>query len=283
VRARGLLAPDASGGPRPTTRGTVTFLATAFAWSWAWWSWPILSATDGDAVDVARVLGRFGPLVAALVVTGGAGGIQGVTAWIHQLRRWRAPARLWCVALFGPPGVVVAALVASAAAGEDLGSFNDPRSAYLVVPAFLAILVLGGPLGEEPGWRGFALDRLQSRLGPVVATLFLGIAWGLWHLPLFLDPAAPQHGLPLITYLGQTLTTAFVYTWLWNRTHSMALVLVLHTSTNLAAGVFPLLVPDARSHLPFTVAVVIAATIAIALTMATHGRLGWTPVTADTR
>src|SRR5262249_52349042 len=54
---------------------------------------------------------------------------------------------------------------------------------------FLIIAIIGGPLLEEAGWRGFALPRLQPRYGPLVGTLILGLLWALWHLPEFLVPA----------------------------------------------------------------------------------------------
>jgi membrane protease YdiL (CAAX protease family) len=148
------------------------------------------------------------------------------------------------------------------------------------------ILTLLAGLGEEPGWRGFALPRLQGRFAPVAATLVLGGLWALWHLPLaWVDPrfghgfvdAAPQVLLALLTLLGITLY-AFFYTWLYNATRSVLLCMLLHGGFNAAAGtLFPapfellqretyvalLLVQD------FTLMVAVVILIAL-----TRGRLG---------
>lgn len=165
------------------------------------------------------------------------------------------------------------------------GRFGPSLAAIAVT---LALAGRHGPVGliaflrrwRAPA-RGFALDRLQARIGPVVASVLLGVVWGLWPLPLFLDTSQVRASLPLALYLGQTTTTAIIYTWLWNRTHSLPLVLVLHTMTNLTAGVFPLLTPDAPDDLAFAVAVAIAGTAALVLIGTTRGRLGWQPETTS--
>jgi uncharacterized protein len=69
----------------------------------------------------------------------------------------------------------------------------------------LAALIIFGQLvfvlGEEPGWRGFALPRLTERLGPNMGRLILGSAWPLWHLPLFVVAGTPQYGTPSMLFL----------------------------------------------------------------------------------
>lgn len=259
------------------------FLVATFAWSWTLWALAAWLDLPGTLPEVVIVAGRFGPSLAAIGVTLAAAGRSGLTTLLAPLRRWRAPTSLWLLVVLGPVVVVLAAIGLAALLGTRPGAFNDPGTAYLVLPAFLVILVAGGPLGEELGWRGFALDRLQARTGPVAASLLLGVVWGLWHLPLFLDASQVQASLPPLLYLGQTTTTAVLYTWLWNRTRSLPLVLVLHTMTNLAAGVFPLLTPEAPDHLAFGLAVALAGLGAVVLIRATGGRLGYDGTTPARR
>lgn len=275
-------APRKASGPHlatPTTRrrsSLVLFVGLAFCWSWALWGLVGLLSVSGVVGEVLTIAGRFGPTGAAVVLAVLIGGRRGVRDLLEPLTRWRAPAHLWVIALLGPVAVALLAIALTSAMGTRPGAFNDPATAYLLLPAVVVILVVGGPLGEEIGWRGFALDLLQVRAGPVLASVVLGTVWGLWHLPLFLDPGQVQHALPLPTYLGQTISTAVVYTWLWNRTRSLPVILTLHTMTNLAAGAFPLLRPDAPSDLAFGVAVALAGGAALVLIVATRGRLGFT-------
>jgi uncharacterized protein len=252
------------------------FVGLAFVWSWTLWGLGSLLPLTGVGGEMATIAGRFGPTGAAFALAVAIGGRRGVRELLAPLSRWRAPAHLWAITLLGPVAVVLSAIALTAAMGERPGTFNDPATAYMVLPAFVTILVVGGPLGEEIGWRGFALDPLQVRAGPVLASVVLGMVWGLWHLPLFLDPGQIQHALPLMLYLGQTTSTAVIYTWLWNRTRSLPVVITLHTMTNLVAGAFPLLRPDAPSNLAFGVAVALAGGAALVLILATRGRLGWT-------
>ncbi len=262
----------------------IAFLLATCTWSWTLWALAAWLELPDTVAEVLIVAGRFGPSLAAIGVTVAAAGRCGLAGLLAPLRRWRAPAPIWSLVVAGPVVVVLAAIGLAALLGTPPGPFNDPGTAYLVLPAFLLILVFGGPLGEELGWRGFALDRLQSRAGPVPASLLLGLVWGLWHLPLFLDPGQVQASLPPLLYLGQAIATAVLYTWLWNRTRSLPVVLVLHTMTNLAAGVFPLLAPEAPNDLAFGLAIALAGLGALALIGLTQGRLGYerTPVAAPT-
>ncbi len=119
----------------------------------------------------------------------------------------------------------------------------------LALPALLVIFLVGGPLAEEPGWRGFALPRLEERFGPLVGTLLLGTLWGLWHLPLFLfTPGYNGAGtglvgisLPFLAFVIGEVALAVIFTWVFNNTHgSLLLTMLLHASANTAIGtVFP--------------------------------------------
>jgi membrane protease YdiL (CAAX protease family) len=109
---------------------------------------------------------------------------------------------------------------------------------------FVRIFFLGGPLGEEIGWRGFALPRLQARRTAFDASVLLGVIWGLWHIPLYFvqgtgqfetlragtDPAFAIGG-----FVGWTIGLSVLFTWLFNQTRGSLLVMMLfHAAVNLS-------------------------------------------------
>ena len=110
-------------------------------------------------------------------------GSAGVHAWLRRLLLWRVDRRLYLFALGALPGLVIAAYVFLPEGAEKLGDAGIAApAAYL---SLVVIMSLHTAVGEELGWRGFALPRLQARNGPLGASVRIGAAWALWHLPLF--------------------------------------------------------------------------------------------------
>jgi uncharacterized protein len=241
----------------------VAYVALAYTVSWLTWL-PALLGVGGIALIV---LGGLGPPVAAWVVTRYTG--SSVRAWARQMVRWRVRFRYYLYALGLPLllyGLVDIILVL-------FGYHVDPSLLADRAPAYLGTLVfvavLGGGL-EEPGWRGFALPRLQQRYTPVVATLILGLAWGVWHVPLY-GPLG--FVVPLVL--------AFFYTWLYNRTGSVLLCILLHASFTPAQDHL-ILLPDAvvEAEPLGTIDFVIFGTYvaaALLLVGVTRGQLGRRP------
>ncbi|MBM4431606.1 MAG: CPBP family intramembrane metalloprotease [Chloroflexi bacterium] len=119
-------------------------------------------------------------------------------------------------------------------------SIQDPvrlQTLGMIVLVFLNELVQAGGLPEEPGWRGFALPRLQTRFSPLAASIILGLVWALWHGPLLigmLQEAGPCRMVLRILMIGIT------FTWLYNRTRgSLLAVVLLHASWNTALAFLP--------------------------------------------
>jgi membrane protease YdiL (CAAX protease family) len=93
----------------------------------------------------------------------------------------------------------------------------------VLVAAIRFVNPLDGPLGEEPGWRGYAVPQLQTRRSPLVSAAVLAVFAALWHLPLVVTGQLPAVGLPI------TFAITFVYVWLFDRTGgSVLLVMVFH-------------------------------------------------------
>jgi membrane protease YdiL (CAAX protease family) len=270
------------GPPAPGTRDVAAFFLLAYALSWGCWGLTI--AWPGSTVGgTAYYAAGFGPLVAALVATRLAG--RRPWAWFKGLWRWRVAPRFWAFA-FGFP--VLLALAASLLHGVLGGEVTlDGLGDRLVLwgPTFLTTALIGGG-NEEPGWRGFALPGLQARLQPVAATLLLGIAWAFWHLPLIAVRGGgmgafamdPSELLTVAVTIVSIATHAFWYTWLFNRTGSVLLCILLHGGYNAANARF-VLVPDESLHggderqLLFVMTGLLVLSVA-SLVAATGGRLG---------
>jgi membrane protease YdiL (CAAX protease family) len=104
--------------------------------------------------------------------------------------------------------------------------------------------VFTGAMGEELGWRGTALPRLQARWNVLISSLILGVLWGLYHLPSFLLVGLPLQGLPLVPFMVAALGLTILISWTFNHTGgSLIPVFLYHFAFNFignASGLFGL-------------------------------------------
>ena len=202
----------------------VAFFVLACALTW--WVYPLLFLSP-----LIGLLGLFGPALAAIVVTAATEGRAGIGALLRRVVHWRVPLRWWMVALGLPAllSLLAALLYAIGGSGElTLGRLT-------VLDLVLVVLVVG----EELGWRGYALPRLLERFSPLVASLVLGLLWGLWHLPTFFIPGTPQYGHPIPAFLLLTIAYSILLTWIWRPTGGSVLVATLaHGMINVSQGFF---------------------------------------------
>lgn len=180
------------------------------------WTWPFVLAVGFLQAPIEWFIpASCGPTIAAVVTHRRVAGSYRAFTWFGNWQRLAA----------GTAATVFLTLLAFAVLPALLLT-GDPRK--LNWPIFLSLSVhnystfLGGPLGEEPGWRGYALPRLQERFGPVRAWLILGPLWILWHVPAFW--CAGWHHPPFTIYVVLL----------------MSLCVLLNFGTNLARyAVFP--------------------------------------------
>jgi uncharacterized protein len=207
----------------------ISFFVLAYALSW--WSW-ILYAFGLSPAPIAS----FGPFLAALVVLAITQGKSGIGGLLRRMVRWRVGIRWYAVALLLPVGIALAAtalnvlLGAQAPSAADLGGWTGLFSTFALV-----LLIPGaGGTWEEPGWRGFALPRLQAGRSALVASLILGAVWALWHLPLVVA-TGQMGGWDIVIILAWTL----VLTWVYNGTGgSVLIVMLFHAMFNTVSGSF---------------------------------------------
>ena len=196
------------------------FFVLAFAISWC--SWPLYAAGLMPQFEFLPI----GPLAAALIIIGLAEGKAGYRAWGRRLIRWRVGWVWYAVALLLPAVMALLTGFANVALGAPApGLAKVSWSALLAVFAVRLVNPMDGPLGEEPGFRGYALPLLQARWNPLLSAALLGVVVALWHLPLVLFGQLSLIGLPT------TFAITFLYVWLFNRTGgSVLLTYLFHNS-----------------------------------------------------
>ena len=215
----------------------IAYFALAYAISWAV-ELPLVASAQGwlqtPVPSTLHYLAAFGPLLAALIVTAATEGSSGIRQLLAGLLKWRVGlgwilfAILSPVALFG-----VAAVAGYATQGKwpELALLGEvDYLPYLGVGGALILWLLTFGIGEEIGWRGFALPRLQQGHSALTATLILGVVWAFWHLPAFFykDTYVAMGlvtGFPL--FLLSILAASLVFTWLYNSTRGSLLMVIL--------------------------------------------------------
>jgi uncharacterized protein len=244
------------------------FFVLAFAWSWI--CWLLSSSVKPQLPFLAGLLflaGGFGPSIAAIAVVSYVGGRGGLRSWLVRCLQWRVGWRWLALAFFFPLAVMLLAAALHIALGGTMVPSPAIGHVWLAAVNFLLVLLLGGPISEEFGWRGYGLPALQERYSWRVASLILGTVWGLWHLPLFYIADTVQSHIPFALFMVNTLALSILFAWLFNRTGGSVLpALVLHTAVNAWSWVIPVMVMRESSTLrPYELAVGILVLIALSL------------------
>ena len=222
----------------------VTFFVLAYTFSWLPW-------VLGTLVPASRpfVLYPFlggGPLLAALVVIPLTQGHAGLRAWAGRMLKWRVGWHWYAVAIGIPLIVVLGATALNVLLGAPArsltqllsanGDARDFNAMLGIGPVLSLILVLAlrlinpsdGPLGEEPGWRGYALPGLQATRSPLAAALIVALLSAGWHLPIVL--VGDANPIQLLAPIGLGVVAA----WLYNRSGGSALMaLLLHMADGI--------------------------------------------------
>jgi hypothetical protein len=199
------------------------FFVLTFVLSWLFWPLTLLNPDSSPLVP-------FGPLLAAVAVTALAGGRRQALALLRQLTRWRVHA-IWYVIAVGGPFV----LIGLAAAVTVMTGAPGPRvEVYAGLPALpftLLSTMLTVGLLEEPGWRGFALPRLQRTHSALWSAVVVGGIWAAWHLPeLVSDPTGQRPPLPFVVAI---VAQSVILAWLYNSTGgSLPIVMIFHAAFN---------------------------------------------------
>jgi len=186
----------------------------------------------------------WGFIFVSLFMTGLTLGRQAVGALLKRLFMWRVEWIWYLVAILLLPALQFASvLLVSWLTGVQADTSHPqilsivPPSAplYLLVVPWIVFEILAN--GEEMGWRGYILPRLQARYNALVASLVVGVIWSVWHLPKFFG-TGQSSGHSFLWYTLFCLAASILYTWLYNNTYGSLLLVVLFHAANNTAGMF---------------------------------------------
>jgi membrane protease YdiL (CAAX protease family) len=218
----------------------------------------------------------YGFVVASLIMTGIIGGWAGIRALLRQFLVWRVGLPWYGVVLLGAAVIDLAAIAIHVLLGGAMPDFAQPFARQIVGPSLnlwvaLPLFFLIGVFsnGEEMGWRGYALPRLQARHGALIASLIIGIIWAFWHVPKFLTAGSAQD-YSFWFYLLDTIAKAILFTWVYNNTKSSLLMVTLfHAALNTSAVFLPIIPAAIGDVRPTLIAIGLHCLAAIIVVMVT--------------
>ena len=238
----------------PTTARTkkrtiwIFFTLTYFI-TWIFWIPLALSGQDVMAgpLMIALVLGGFGPSIAGIIMT------YRTQAWVGRRDFWRRSinfrqigAGWYAVILLIFPlvyglAILLDMLLGGSPPGAEAIAQIAAQPASLIGMLLMGLII--GPLAEEFGWRGFALDPLQARWSALISALIIGVFWWVWHFPLFFMNGMLQNewGVGTTAFWSFAVTVfafSVLYTWVFNNTRrSILAAILLHFMSNSALNV----------------------------------------------
>lgn len=219
----------------------VWFIGLTTAVTWLCYLPLILAARATGELDRESPLALLGllavlaPTLTACALAAVRGGRQELRRLLGSAVRWRFPLRWYLVVLLVPFAVPLAAVAADAAV-----SGNAP-TVWLAAPAAQTLATFCvAPIGEDLGWRGYALSRMLDLWSPVITCLVLGPVWALWHLPMAFVPGTAQADQSFLLFTVQVTGATMIFTRVFLATRGSVLAMILmHGAANLAFNTVP--------------------------------------------
>ncbi len=241
----------------------ISFFILTFLISWIFW---ILQIFLNKELAILRIAGTFAPFICSIIVTLILEGNRGVKRLLKPILNYKFNIVWYLFCLFSTAFLSFTAIGISFSLGFSDFTFNELSKIYLVIPVFLFVLFFS-VLGEETGWRGFALKKMLEKMNPIYSSIIIGVIWGFWHLPLFFIEGNFHQLIPFWLFLVQEIALSIVITFIYIKTKkSLLSTHLFHAASNTTLGVLPILPMDTNNNLlPLYIIVILLIILAISI------------------
>jgi membrane protease YdiL (CAAX protease family) len=185
-----------------SARAILSFFMITFGWSWVIYFAAYQAKPSSQALNIGlSIAAGFGPSLAGFVVVALFSEGAGLRDWLARCLNWRIAWGWWALVFLAPPILMACALALNGALGGTMPVLPALEKIPLVIVNFGLVALIGGPLGEEFGWRGYAMPALSAKLGWRGASLVIGLLWGFWHIQLFFIAGTAQSQMPIAVFM----------------------------------------------------------------------------------
>lgn len=185
---------------------------------------------------IAALTATFSPAISAIILTAAIGGKAALHDFFGRILKWRVGIRYYFFTFLIPPAMLILRFGIIIILGGTLKTDISTASFLGALGLFINFFFIAGGQ-EELGFRGFAQPKLQEKFDLFLTSLIIGVLWFFWHLPLYLwVPGVSQYGQSLLFGLLAQISFCFTFTWVYNRTQSILLPMLLHATINFLHG-----------------------------------------------
>jgi uncharacterized protein len=223
------------------TRHLNKFFILTFLFSYLVWAGLIFLELPDSWFLPLLILGAFGPSLTAMGLVHWYGDKKECKDfWNRVIDPRRIGLKWFLVILLLFPAILLTGYFIYALVGGNIPSLASFFAGMETPETFIMlmlIMVFAGPVSEELGWRGYALEPLQKKWGDFKGSILLGLIWIVWHLPLFFiagtSQASKGFGFSFWAWSFQVISLSVIFTWIFNKTNKSILgAILLHLCAN---------------------------------------------------
>lgn len=225
----------------------IRFILLVFLISWAIWGFGIIYTNSNFpfhiSSEVFLAAGTIIPGLTALWLIFHLKGKKGILDLLKPLLMWKAGIKAYLMVFLTRIFVLILVIGIRYVLNIDLPRNNGIDILFVVGYFFYEFIGVG--LGEEIGWTGYLLPRLQQRYGKFTCGLILGVIWSLWHIPLFFIAGDSHFGRSILIFSLNLTSFRIIFTYIYNISGgSLLLIAISHVMYNISTDIVPYIKDD---------------------------------------